>query len=194
MFPLKKQKMSDHDCVNILSSLLTRENTFSDRCEKSIPEKIKTDFKSLNYQKADFNKINEDFRKIDWPSLLESASIEELLLIFNEKVFEICKSHTPIWKDKKTLSFGERKRRSLNRRKYKLRGRIAAIEKLNPNSHRVQSLKQEIMSLQSQIKNSAIDERRFKELIAINAIKSDTKSFYKYAKKIVSLRVPLNFY
>ena len=109
--------------------------------------------------------------------------MEEFPLVLNKKVFDICAKHTPIWVNKKIISQDQRLCRSLNRRKYKLRTRINAIKIINPNSVRIRELQKEIDNIQTKVKNSALLRIRRNEEAAIQAIKSNPKAFYKYAKK-----------
>ena len=83
----------------------------------------------------------------------------------------------------KPASKDQRHRRALNRKKYRLRSRLAAIKSVHPLSDRIASLQQKIDEIQNQIKNSVLQRTRSDEQAALQAIKSDPKAFYKYAKK-----------
>ena len=112
-----------------------------------------------------------------------SCSLEEFPLLFNKKVFDICAQFTPSWKNKKIATKDERLRRSLNRKKYRLRSRLNAIKQINPDSPSIKVLQKEINEIQEKVKSSALLQIRSNEQSALQAIKSNPKAFYKYAKK-----------
>ena len=117
--------MSDHDCVHIISSDFVIKQGKQPNHSSTAKE---INFTSLNYNKADFDKINESLSTIDWGEMKESCSLEEFPHLFNKKVLEICTEHTPVWSKKRISNYQQRYRRSLNRRKYKLRARLHALE------------------------------------------------------------------
>ena len=172
--------ISDHNIVNVLTSdFIPSSNTLEDMPN----DEEEVNFHNLNLNMADFDKINQGLACVDWDDMMCNTSLEEIPQIFNKKVFEICKNHTPTWKSKKVVSKIHRSSRALNRRKYRLRSRISAIKEYNPNSERINILQKEVENIERQVKSSILNKIHSDEQVALQAIKEDPKAFYTYAKK-----------
>ena len=174
--------MSDHNCMHIISpEFLPSSNVRS--CLEENTKSDEINFNKLNYQKADFTKINQALSEVSWDNIKESCTLEEFPLLLNKKLFEICAKHTPLWVNKKAAKKDQRCRRSLNRKKYKLRSRMHAIKAINPGSDKIKVLEEKIKEIQQKVKSSVLLQIRVDEQNALKAIKSNPKAFYKYAKK-----------
>ena len=172
--------MSDHDYINIFSTDFIPSSNSSNNIQE---ENDQLNFKKLNFHKSDFDKITESLASVDWDTMKRDTSLEDFPLQFNKKVFEICQKYTPVWENYKSFSSEQRHRRALNRRKYKLRSRISAMKHVNPTSTKIKVLQDEVDTIQNQIKSSILNKMHTDELTALDAIKSNPKAFYKYAKK-----------
>ena len=53
-------------------------------------------FDTLNFNKADWDPIDNKFSLVDWEEKFSTASVEESQTIFEDTVFEICAAHTPV--------------------------------------------------------------------------------------------------
>ena len=175
--------MSDHNCMHVLSSDFVPPSNKSCTLLGINDRDGRPNFSKLNYQKADFTKINQSLSEVNWDSMKENCSLEEFPLALNKKLFEICAEHTPIWKGKKISNKSQRSQRSLNRKKYRLRARLHAIKSISPGSNQIKILQQKIDDLQQKVKSCALLQIRKEEDAALQTIKSNPKAFYKYAKK-----------
>ena len=173
--------ISDHNLIDVLSMEFLPSH--DDKSNSLSHEDEHINFQNLNYHKADFDKISEDLNSVNWDSLRESVSLEEFPHLFNKTVYNTCAKYTPKWNNRKTTTPDQRIRRSLNRRKYKLRSRLSAIKKFNPQSPKIDALQKEVDTIQEKIKSSILNKIRSDEQAALNEIRNNPKFFYKYAKK-----------
>ena len=176
---------SKHNLVDVMIS------TNPSSVEKPHVNKFdENEFRSLDFNLADFDAINEELRKVNWDNLKRSCSEEEFPALFTETLFQVCKSCTPA----KKLSTGRPKAvNSLRRKKRKQQVRLDAVQsQAYPDEKRIKELKDSIALFCFEIKesiNHRLDQQEFK---AVKKIKSNPKFFYSYAKSHSQIKSHLN--
>ena len=114
----KSTVMSDHDMVDVA---LTFNPTSAAHSHINLFDP--NDFRSLDFQRANFDKLNESLGSVDWKDLRESCSFEDFPALFTETVHRVCQSHVPL---KKPPSGKPSSYNSLRRKKAKLKMRLSA--------------------------------------------------------------------
>ena len=148
------------------------------------------EFRSLDFNAADFDIISEELKKVDWEDLKESCCEQDFPVLFTETLFQICKSTVP----KKKLPTGKPKAvNSLRRKKRKLNVRLDAVQSQEyPDEKRTKELKDNIALLCFEIKEAINHSLDYKELKAVEKIKSNPKFFYSYAKSHSQIKSSLS--
>ena len=173
--------MSDHDIVHCG---LNYKNPLSKASPRSPTELRK--FDTLNFNKPDWDPIDNKFSLVDWEEKFSTASVEESQTIFEDTVFEICAAHTPV---KGPKSSEDRKpyltkhRRILIRRKKKLSAKINSFKEKGCKQVLIDKLYETKFNLELQIRDQIQAERNQLELEAILKIRENPKAFFTYAKK-----------
>ena len=174
---IKDTELSDHRMVTIKSSL---------NCKPTVPPKRVFEphtFRNLNFYKADYQKLNEHLETIQWDelkSLCDPQDFPELVRLVILQVSELY-APTKCFKSKSNrLSAYRRHRRTLNRKKRKLY-KVLETKELTPLG--IQNVKEKIVNIHDDIKDSFNEESRKSEQEAVNKIKEDPKYFYTWSKR-----------
>lgn len=162
--------LSDHNMIDVMLSI---NPTDTERSHVNLFDE--NEFRSLDFAKADFTKIQSKLNDIDWEELRRNSSYEEFPHLFTDTLFKICKDCVPAKKISKTGK--PRSLHALQRKKAKLKTRLQAAE-LGGNSQRVQSLKNTIALLCFQTKEEIDSRLDWKEHQAVEKIKSKPKLFH----------------
>ena len=170
-------ELSDHRMITIKSSLK--------QGDKPTPRKTfePHTFRNLNMYKADYKKLNEHLETIQWDELevlCDPHDFPELVRLIILQVSEFYAPAKCFRSKSNRLSEYRRHRRTLNRKKRKLNN-VLESKQLTPES--IQEIKEKIVHLQDDIKNSITEESRKSEQEAINKIKEDPKYFYTWSKR-----------
>ena len=171
--------LSDHRIVKI--------RTTQNICTKNINQKPPIpphSFRSLNFNKADFNKINNHLESVDWEYLETLCSIEEFPEMLRLTVLQICMLYTPIklGNEHKVNKFVAA-RNILRRRKAKVKNQIAALKLKNPSAEKLIKLRAELYDLNYKIKESINNQNQQRQNIAVDRIKSNPRYFYSFARE-----------
>ena len=178
--------LSDHRKVEILLSY--------NPCALSPPappDFIEESFRSLDFSKADFVKINETLSEINWVNLMESCSDENFPELFNSTLLQACQQGCP----KKAPPKGKSNSvvQTISRKKRKLQQQLHEAENsVNCPSSRIESLRQKIASAHIDIRDAINDELLYRETQAAEKLKSNPKYFYSYAKKFSRKKTNIN--
>ena len=171
-------KLSDHRLVEIfLSYNLCQPNIAS-------PPSFETNsFRSLDFTKGDFVKINNRLSTVNWAELSSTCDEEEFPERVTQVLLEACQEGCPL-KVPPRAKKGSRLLHTLSRKKRKLQSAFDAViaDPLAPSSQ-IDSLRRRLSLLHYDIRDAIINERRFKEEQAVGKVKSNTKYFYSYAKQ-----------
>ena len=169
--------LSDHKLVSIKAILRT-----SNRCASAENKIKKNTFRNLNLYDADYEKISSHLSEISWDTLRSCCSQEEFPELFYLTVLQTCEIHCKVKKvgGKNQLS---RQRRTLKRKRVKLKAKQQFMKLHNKNSKCLQAIRDEIYSIEDQIKETIIDQQRIREKKAIETIKKKPSYFFSYAKR-----------
>ena len=172
-------EMSDHDMVSVLLSFnpgLMEEAHASYLDEMS--------FRSLDFNRADFERINDVLQNVDWCELRETSTFEEFPKEFTKKVLAACLENVP----RKRPPTGKPKLyNSLRRKKARLKIRLSAAESAN-DPDRIKKLEDEIGAVMYEIKEAIVHHLDRGEKRAVDKIKVNPKYFYSYAKSFSKVK------
>ena len=101
--------LSDHNIIDIMFSWnpLSNEHAMAPKFDENL-------FRSLDFYKANFEVLKSKFSEVDWSTLRRQCTFEELPVLLNDSLFQICASSVP---SKKTSS-GRPKHVNALRRKH----------------------------------------------------------------------------
>lgn len=183
--------LSDHDFVSIVipdvfRNPSSRRRYTNSRCYKELPL---DHFNSLDFRKADFDKINEELEKVDWDNLKESCTTQTFPELFHSTVLTICSKYTPLKKlHKKQKSRYHKACYSINRKRRKVKSRMKALQSLCPSSNMLTSLKNELVKLEKEAQEKILHCKELEEERALKAIKTNPNYFYSYTKHKKSVK------
>ena len=142
-------------------------------------------FRSLNMQKADFDKVRSHLQTVDWDVLRESCSAAEFPELLKLTVLQICELYIPEKvSSNKSMSKHSRNRRTLHRNKRNLQKNLNMLQTLTPlKTRKIQKIKDKLEEIHTQIKESIDEQRIDEERRAVQAIKKNPRYFFSYSKK-----------
>ena len=146
-------------------------------------------FDRLNFfsPETDWDSIKAKLAATDWPSLLENQSPTEMLQTFATHCEIITAASTPlrasINKSRQPKRV-PRDRRIMMRKRTKLRKRFTEIKEDTRKSR----IRNELIQLERKLQESYSLQAQNEECRAVDAIKSNSKYFYSYAKRHCKLR------
>ena len=168
-------EMSDHDMVNVLLSF---NPGMMEEAEAQASYIDEMSFRSLDFNRADFERINDVLQNVDWEELRENSTFEEFPKEFTKKVLAVCAENVP----KKRPPTGKPKLyNSLRRKKSRLKVRLSAAKCAN-DLDRIKKLEDEIGLVTYEIKEAIVHHLDHGEKRAVEKIKANPKYFYSYAK------------
>ena len=165
--------MSDHNIVKMLLDIGKPLSSY--KKPKECPDK----FSGMDFNRADFEAINQHLSHINWTSLFSTHSFEDFPSVFTEILLNACKKFTPIKRNSKKRRINNLK--ALQRKKKRLSARLETAKRGNKNIT-ISNLQIEIASVFAQIKETLMADRDNEEKKAIDKIKLDPKYFFSYAK------------
>lgn len=172
-------KMSDHNIVIIRTALGVEES--------QVAERDPSGFRALNFfhSEVKWKDIKREMESIDWISTLANKEIEDMHQTLEDQLLSICERHVP--KKKKAKMHGLKIPRD---RKILMRRRCKWNKKLSKLTHRndIERLKYKLEEVEERIKESHMEELKREENKAIDAIKLNSKFFFKYADKKKTMR------
>ena len=171
--------MSDHDMVDIA---LTINPTSTSHSHINLFDP--NDFRSLDFQRADFDKLNESLGSVDWIDLRESCSFEEFPALFTDTVHRVCQAHVP---QKKPPSGKPSSYNSLRRKKAKLKMRLSAARCTN-DATRIIELETALNLVCYDIRDAIDNQLDRREKRAVATIKENPKFFFSYAKSFSKIK------
>ena len=137
-------------------------------------------FRTLNFYSENVNwvAINEELSKISWNTVIKSANMDLGYSELCKILFDICKNNAPK-KKKITKSRIPRDRRILMKQRLSLKKRL-----VRSYGRRKSEILRNLESIQLQIAESHKKEISNRERRAIEAIKTNVKYFFTYAKTL----------
>ena len=178
--------LSDHRKVDILLSY--------NPCALSPPappDFIEESFRSLDFNKADFVKINESLSEINWVNLMESCSDEDFPELLNLTLLQACQQGCP--KKVPPKSKTDSTVQAISRKKRKLQVQLDEAENsVNCPTSKIDSLRRKIALAHINIRDAINEDRLYREEQAAEKLKSNPKYFYSYAKKFSQKKSNIN--
>ena len=169
--------MSDHKIIECCSTIGTHHHNVQE--EK--PAKS-SQFDYLNFHSNDikWDTIAKELNDIDWPSLLLDQQPDNMIEIITNRIYTVCEKHVPT---RKSTRSGKpkipRDRRILMRKRKKILDKLSL--KMSPI--RQAKLNRKLVDIELALQHSYKSNRHYNESKAIQAIRSNPKYFYSYAKK-----------
>ncbi len=174
--------MSDHRIVDIMFSS-------NPVCPDTVQMKTynANSFRSLDFNKADYEVLNKKLSVVDWSALRQSCSFEEFPHHFTDTLLKLCQSIVPA---RKVPSGRPKVLNALRRKKNRLKAKLSAVSlsRRPSNSERIQNLQDQVSLVCFEIKESVKRSNEQRELNAIQKIKSNPKFFYSYAKSFSKVK------
>ena len=137
-------------------------------------------FAVLDFHKADRPNILLSLQSIDWIATLEPIPPSSCFYYFIDTLYHKCVYHVPTKNPSKNkISKFHRERKILIRKWIKLR-KMSSTKSIT-----------QLIKIEQAICDSHLKEKLNDESIAVAKIKSDPNFFFRYAKKLVSVRVIL---
>ena len=187
-----KTCLSDHNLVTAVLGFDARSKAKRTPNIKPIKEFT---FHQLNLHKADIDKIEEKMAAIDWYELHNICTNDEDGSQFSELVrlttLQICYAHCPkkiIEKDFPKKPKISKERRSLYRRRRKLKARVSCLKTKKPLSSKIIPLEDEINIIAYKIQQQIKAEINRSEQRAVLSIKENPRFFFSYAKRFSKLK------
>ena len=169
--------LSDHKLLEIFLS--------HDPCRPEpsvIPNFSVSSFRSLNFYKADYDRINHLLDYVNWNKLWQLCDPEEFLELLNLVLLQICEIGCP----RKQASIRRRGSSvsTLSRKKRKLKLRLQLAEQ-NPvaTAAHLESLRNQISSVHADMRYVINQDPNYREQQAVDKIYSNPKYSFSYAKK-----------
>ena len=169
--------VSDHFVVECQTKL-----SVSTHLEEEKPERV-SPLDKLNFfsNDIDWNEVSSAFNSINWNSTLKDLSPEEQLTTVMDEIHKVCEKYIP--QRKSQLRSGKpkipRDRRILMRKRKKINNQL----KLKISDQRRLKLNKKLVNIEISLQESFKASKRYGEEKAIEAIKSNPKYFFSYAKK-----------
>ena len=174
--------VSDHFIVECKSIL----GTLPDAAETEKPDKV-SPLDNLNFfsNDIDWELISKQFEEIEWSTILSDQSPEMKLDIIMEKICKICIDNIPVRKSLSRTGRPKipRDRRILMRKRKKISDQL----KLNLSDTRKNKLNRKLVDIEISLQSSHRAAKSAREIKAIQAIKTNPKYFFSYAKKYSKL-------
>ena len=158
--------ISDHDMVNVLLSF--NPGVMEDAKAAYLDE---MNFRSLNFNQADFTHLNEKLEAVNWEELRNTCTFEEFPAKFTRAVLNICSENVP---RKRPPSGKPKLYNSLRRKKSKLRVRLS-VAKCTGDLIRIKELDDAIGLLSYEIKESVVKHLEQGEKRAVERIRTNPK-------------------
>ena len=169
--------LSDHDIVFITADL--KVNNANVSVNKELPSHS---FRNLKLHDADYEQIDNHLSEIDWDALRACCTQEEFPELLYLTVLQVCEIYC---ETKKATSNNKlsRERRVLKRKRVKLKAKRQAVLNSNPKSTILDAIRDEIFSLEDQIKETIKNQQRLREEKVVECLKTNPSYFYSYAKR-----------
>ena len=185
---VQKTMLSDHNMVTI--SLATH---FSLENIVEVNQSQETfGLQSFDMSRANFELMNSYFENVNWDEHIESSDdfVRDMKTIF----VNVCHLCAPLKKKPQLKGTNKLKKckhiSALKRKKKKINSRLKFLKTVYNDSlnDEMESLQSKIVEINEQIKDTLIYLKRQEEYKAVDAIKSNPKFFYSYAKRHSKLK------
>ena len=176
---VKYTPISDHKMINISMSLDSRGLEVNSAI---VPN---SGFSELNFSKADFNKISNCIRNVNWESLWKDSDFEMFPSLMTDTLLRICQKHVP---QRRRKSGKPKICNSLRRKRKRLENRLSR----STNAVSTQQIERELALTYYEIKEAHYNRKYNEEACAVNRIRENPKVFYSYAKSHSKINKDVN--
>lgn len=148
------------------------------------PTFTSSSFRSLNFEKADYNSMNSAFSEINWKGLWDLCTdpLEEFPELFTLLLLQICEIFCP--RKKPASSKQCRSLQALSRKKRRIKKQLdRAMQNPTSTTAHVKALNNKLALAFADIKDAINNNLAYKEQQAVNKVKDNSKYFFSYAKK-----------
>ena len=163
-------QVSTHYCLSVGSK----------SSETRVPN---NNFEHFNYhnESVDWNAVNEKLNLVDWTSEFKGIDPEAQL----EKLMKICYELSDIHVPKRKPFVQSKTKRIPRQRRILMRKRrkIKKIFTKTKNTYQIKKLKEKLVNIEVLLQRSYKETQQEEETRAVNAIKTNSKYFFSYAKK-----------
>ena len=172
-------EMSDH---NMVCALLSFNPALIEEAKLTYLDEMS--FRALDFNHADFEKLNEALSSVDWKEVRGSTTFQEFPMEFTRKVLNVCLENV---QRKRPPKGKPNVYNSLRRKKSRLKNRLLAAE-CSGDHARMKQLEDEIGLICFEIKEAIVHHFDEGERRAVNTIKANPKYFYSYAKSFSKVK------
>ena len=186
---VEKTNLGDHDfvkCGILNDQLFKMENKTKYTPDHALDQ--------LNIHKAKWPEIRDRLSAVDWDlTLNQTDSIDQMWAAIDKEITNACTDHCPKWVGRSNRKTTPRCRRSWQRTRKHINGKINLIKYHSKHPEDVKAGKIKILEekkaiLELQIKESIKNEDKIKEDEAIKKIKINPKAFYALAREKKQVR------
>ena len=175
-----KTIMSDH-CIITVDTMLgyPNSNHFDAPPEEGLH--------SLNFysDRVNWEDVTLELASVDWGGAFHDKDVEEMYSFFLEKIHSVSLLHVPKKKRRNPKKI-PRDRRILMRKRSGLKKRLQRARESNRRD-----IESQIAAIEERISESHLNELKRNEEKAIEAIRSNSKFFFKYAKQKAETRTEI---
>ena len=171
---------SDHN-VQKIETNISKYKTQQKSVKSTLP------LSDINFHKTNWEQVNNGLRQVMWESTLQDLNPEECWLKIENILTSLLYENSSVKESTngKSLSKEHRYRKSLMRKRTKL------VKILNRKKNNLYSNEIKIKEIERKLRISHEEEDRRKELQAITAIKSDSRTFFSFAKRKAVIRADI---
>ena len=176
----KVGNVSDHDKVN-LGFLFD----FHQKSNDNEVYKPTHPLDELNLNKADWPAIRQELRECNW-SDFDTNDVSDMCNDLEKIVVEVCAKHTPKHKlSDKSKDYIPTHRRAMLRLKKNINHKINLEKyvKVNKSVDKIRQLNERKKEVEEKIRESLLNEDKYKEEKMLNEIKTNPKALFSYAKR-----------
>ena len=180
------QSTSHHYIVSATTSY--KVNVQTKKQEKRPPL---TKFKALNFfnSNTDWENMSAKLKEVEWSKELDDEDPNLILTKFYTLCLNICNDLVPAktQDEVKKLNKVLRYRRSLSRRRRKITKRLSQVKSQNAKL----KISEELLQIEKDLQKSFRNSESHMEDKAVQAIKSNSKYFFSYAKKKSKIKMKI---
>ena len=165
---------------SILYCNLSYGSTTTFQNKQPAPDLHKLDKLDLN--KANWPKIKEELKKIEWKKAVKDLTLEGFNDFLQDNVSDICSKYTPAKGDRPSKPSISRDRAILTRRKKKLTAKLQCLKLKEAKPELIQAVYKQKLELELAIRDQIHADQNKREKDAISKIKLNPKAFFSYSR------------
>ena len=176
--------VSDHYIIEAFTDykLNSQKSNLSKKVDHSQLQKPSLNDLNFYSEETNWEKINAEMKTYDWAREFKGKSSTDMVKVFLEVCYDISKEFVP----KKTRCSRNKQSKIPRERKNLMRRRARLNKQLSRNikTSKRERLNKESIDIEYKLQNSYRREKKERETKACDAIKSNSKFFFSYAKSL----------